>query len=107
VFGQIKAIMLSLFSTNLGRLRIVGILEGISFLVLLFVAMPLKYIYAKPEAVRQVGAIHGFLFVVFIFLLLSCAAEYGWERRKSMILVGLSMLPFGNFYADKKYLRHA
>jgi integral membrane protein len=93
-----------LFST-LGRLRIVGILEGISFLVLLFVAMPLKYMYGQPEAVRQVGGLHGLLFVLFIVVLSSCAAEHGWSMRRSLTLVGLSILPFGNFYADWKYLR--
>jgi integral membrane protein len=97
--------MLSLLTSTLGRLRIVGFLEGISFLVLLFVAMPLKYFYAQPQAVRSVGSIHGLLFVLFIVLLVSCVTEHGWPTRKALTLVLLSMLPFGNFYADWRYLR--
>jgi integral membrane protein len=98
--------MSSLFNSTIGYLRIIGILEGISFLILLFIAMPLKYLYGQPEAVRQVGAIHGLLFILFIYLLVSCSKEYAWPGKKALLLVGLSMLPFGNFYADWRYLRN-
>jgi integral membrane protein len=98
--------MSSFFNSTLGYLRIIGILEGISFLVLLFIAMPLKYMYGQPEAVRQVGSIHGLLFILFIYLLASCTKEYSWPNKKAILLVGLSMLPFGNFYADWRYLRN-
>lgn len=93
------------FKTTLGKLRLVGIAEGISFLILLFIAMPLKYGAGMPEAVRIVGTAHGILFVLFLLYLLSCKIERDWPMRKAMALVGWSMLPFGNFYADAKILK--
>ncbi len=96
--------MRKLLETTLGQLRIIGILEGISYLILLFVAMPLKYMYGQPQAVRAFGSVHGFLFVLFIKWLYDCKVEYGWSWKKVIILVVISMIPFGNFYADKRYL---
>lgn len=91
-------------ASTLGQLRLIGILEGISYLILLFLAMPLKYMYGQPQAVRVVGFVHGLLFVLFIKWLYDAKTEYGWSWQKVLMLLGLSMLPFGNFYADKKYL---
>ncbi|MBF9224019.1 DUF3817 domain-containing protein [Hymenobacter ruricola] len=62
--------MKELLLTGLGRLRLVAILEGVSFLVLLLVAMPLKYLAGQPQAVRPVGMAHGLLFVLYCFLLI-------------------------------------
>lgn len=95
------------FKSNLGRLRLVGIVEGISYLILLFVAMPLKYLAGQPEAVRLVGSVHGALFVLFGLYLLMTKMELRWSMRMAVVLVGLSMLPFGNFWADVKILKPA
>ena len=57
--------MLQLIQTTLGRLRVVAFAEGVSFLILLFVAMPTKYIWGQPTAVRQFGSVHGLLFVLY------------------------------------------
>jgi integral membrane protein len=97
--------MLKMFQTSLGRLRIIAFAEGISFLILLFVAMPLKYIWHQPMAVRQFGSIHGLLFVLYVMYVLLCRTEYAWPMRKAWILLLISVVPFGNFYADKHYLR--
>jgi integral membrane protein len=97
--------MLNLFQTTLGRLRVIAFAEGISFLILLFIAMPLKYIWGQPMAVRQVGSAHGLLFVLYILLVVMCRIEYNWSARKTWILLLISVIPFGNFYADKHYLR--
>ncbi len=97
--------MLSLLKTPLGRLRIIAFAEGMSFLILLFIAMPLKYIWQYPQAVRNFGSLHGLLFVLYILLVILCSIEYRWKFWKVGILLLISVIPFGNFYADKHYLR--
>jgi integral membrane protein len=97
--------MFSLLKTPLGRLRIIAFIEGLSFLILLFVAVPLKYIWQQPLAVRQFGSLHGLLFVLYILFVILCSIEYRWKFWKVGILLLISVIPFGNFYADKHYLR--
>ena len=83
-------------------LRKAGIAEGISFLVLLGIAMPLKYILKQPMTVTVVGWIHGILFIAFLFL----AWEYKTDRNKSLkwfVLAFLAaIIPTGTFFFDKK-----
>lgn len=76
-------------------------LEGVSFLVLLFVAMPLKYYAGLPVAVRVVGMTHGVLFVLFVFALLRVAMEHEWPLRRSLLAFVASLLPFGTLVFDK------
>lgn len=92
-------------SDTLGRLRVTGILEGLSFIILLAIAMPLKYIAGKPEMVKVVGMAHGLLFVLYIFLTILAKYEYLWSWRKVLLLWGASIVPFGTLYADYKMLR--
>jgi integral membrane protein len=92
----------ALLTTTLGRLRIVAFLEGISFLVLLGIAMPLKYMASYPGPVKVVGMIHGVLFLAYVFLLLWTKAEYRWTFTKTLLAFIASLVPFGTFYADKK-----
>ena len=92
-------------SSTIGRLRITGIVEGLSFIILLAVAMPLKYIAGKPEMVSIVGMAHGILFVLYIFLTLMAKVQYPWTWRKVLLLWIASVVPFGTFYADYKMLR--
>ncbi|WP_460613904.1 DUF3817 domain-containing protein [Hymenobacter seoulensis] len=95
----------SLLRTSLGRLRAVGFLEGISFLVLLGIAMPLKYLAGQPEAVRIVGMAHGVLFVLYVLLVLQVAIEHSWSWRKALLALVVSVVPFGTFWADKRLFR--
>jgi integral membrane protein len=88
--------------TALGRLRLVSILEGLSLLVLLGIAMPLKYLAHQPEAVRIVGLIHGVLFVSYVLLLAQNAIEQRWPFRKAGLALLLSVVPFGAFYAERR-----
>jgi integral membrane protein len=97
--------MTQLIATVLGRLRIVAFLEGISFLVLLSIAMPLKYMAGNPEPVRIVGMAHGVLFIAYIVLLVQTKFTYNWTYWRSFLAFIASLVPFGTFYADKKLFR--
>lgn len=88
--------------TSLGRLRLVSILEGLSLLGLLGIAMPLKYLAHQPAAVRVVGLAHGVLFVSYVLLLIQNTIERRWPIGKLGLGLLLSVLPFGAFYAERR-----
>lgn len=92
----------TVFSTPLARLRVVGILEGVSFLVLLGVAMPLKYLAGLPQAVRIVGSLHGVLFLLFLVVLAQAALAYRWPLTRVLGAVVAAVLPFGPFVLDAR-----
>ena len=96
---------MNLLSSSLGRLRVVAFMEGVSFLVLLGIAMPLKYAAGRPEAVKYVGMAHGLLFVLYVLLLLIVGLERGWSARKIMLGFIASLVPLGTFWADKHLFR--
>jgi integral membrane protein len=79
-------------------LRLYGFLEGVSLLLLLLVAMPLKYLFALPIAVRIVGSIHGLLFLLFVSALFRVATERGWPPRRYLTALGASLVPCGTFF---------
>lgn len=89
----------------LRQLRIVGLLEGLSFVVLLFVAMPLKYWASMPLAVRVVGSVHGLLFILFCGALFRAAFDRDWPLKRSAIAFVASLLPFGTFVFDRSLKR--
>jgi integral membrane protein len=97
---------LSLHST-LGRLRVVGLAEGVSFLVLLGIAMPLKYLFAMPAFVRVVGSIHGVLFIAFVYLVFSAMGSLRWSFKQVALALLASLLPFGTLVLDRKLRRDA
>ena len=78
--------------------------EGISFLLLLGVAMPLKYIWYWPLGVEVIGMAHGLLFVAYEVLALSLKSTRGWIFKQWLIIALCALLPFGPFYVEKKYL---
>lgn len=80
--------------------RVSAIAEGISYLLLLFLAMPLKYLYGMPEAVRLVGSLHGGLFVVFIALLAVVYIKGTMTLKQCVVAFIASVLPFGAFVFD-------
>jgi integral membrane protein len=94
----------TLMKSALGQLRIVGFVEGVSFLVLLFLAMPLKYIWGMPEAVRMVGMAHGVLFVLYIAYVVIVVYQQKWSFLTLVWLVLASFVPFGTFVSDAKIL---
>ena len=92
----------SAMKTPLSRLRVIGNLEGISYLLLLGIAMPLKYLAGMPMAVKVTGSIHGFLFVSFMVALANVWKTEKWSFKKLTNAFILSFVPFGTFYLDKQ-----
>lgn len=86
---------------SLQKLRLVAFLEGVSFLLLLFVAMPLKYFAGLPLAVRIVGLAHGLLFILFVIALLRAATGHKWPLRRAVTAFVASLLPFGTLVFDR------
>ena len=84
--------------------RYIAILEGISFL-LFGVTMPLKYAYDIMGPNYYVGMVHGLLFLVYCVLGLRCAIHYKWKFGFSVIVFLASLVPFGTFYLEAKYLK--
>jgi integral membrane protein len=91
--------------TSHGRLRIIGWWEGVSFLVLLGVAMPLKYFAGWPDAVRVVGMAHGILFILYVLAAIQAAVAYEWPWKRTALVLAASVLPAGPFVVDAKLLR--
>jgi integral membrane protein len=91
--------------TNLGRLRVTGWAEGISFLLLLGVAMPLKYLAGYPGAVRIVGMAHGVLFILYVLVALQAARAHRWDWRRTGWVLLASLLPAGPFLVESWILR--
>lgn len=92
----------SFFDSTLGWFRFVAITEGISYLLLLFIAMPLKYLANIPEFVLYLGWAHGFLFVLYSLLLLKVWVEYRWSFKQAFVAFIASLVPFGTFVLDKR-----
>lgn len=89
-------------SRTLSIFRKIAFAEGISFLLLLFVAMPLKYAAGFSQAVTWMGWAHGVLFVLFIISLIKVWEKYGWGIKKVMGAFAASLLPFGTFVLEKR-----
>ena len=89
-------------SSSIGRLRVVALIEGMSYMLLLFVAMPLKYMAGMPMAVRYVGMAHGFLFVLFSFFLLQAMLDAKWSLKWTAMVFASAVVPFGTFWMDPK-----
>lgn len=90
---------------ELKTLRLVAFLEGMSFLVLLFIAMPLKYAAGMPMAVRVVGMAHGVLFVAFVAALGWVAVERTWPIKRTALAFLAAWVPFGTFVLDRSLKR--
>src|SRR5665213_1109643 len=88
---------LSFSNSAIGRLRMAGIAEGISFITLLFIAMPLKYLAGDPQMVLYVGWVHGLLFMLFILALITVKINLEWKFSKMLLSFLASLLPFGTF----------
>lgn len=96
----------NLFNSPKIRLRVVGIAEGISLLVLVLIGVPLKRLAGQPEVVQTVGPIHGLLFVLYVLTIIQAKTEYRWPLGKTGLALLASFIPGGTFYADYAIFRH-
>ena len=87
---------------DIKALRLVGFLEGLSFLLLVFIAMPMKYIWDQPLLVKYVGMGHGVLFIVFLLVLFAVCKKQKWSLKMFLLGFMASILPFGPFFFDHK-----
>ncbi|WP_121665378.1 DUF3817 domain-containing protein [Mesonia aquimarina] len=84
--------------------KVISTLEAISFLVLLLIAMPLKYFFDQPEMVRIVGMAHGILFVLYVIGAYWMYEKLNWSLKILGITIFCSILPLGPFFVERKYL---
>jgi integral membrane protein len=88
-------------------LRVISYLEGISYILLLFIAVPIKYYANDPYLVKLLGMPHGLLFVAFVILSLVNIKKYNWSFIKTIVVLISSIVPFGTFYVDYKYFKNS
>ena len=89
---------------TLKTFRVISLLEALSFVILLLVAMPIKYILGNPELVRIVGMAHGILFVLYILGALLFKKKLNWSNQILVVVILCSIIPLGPLYIDRKYL---
>lgn len=89
-----------MLKTSIGRLRVIALVEGISFIALLGIAMPLKYFAGMPQAVTFTGWLHGILFIAFCIALTQAHQEAKWGSWQSGTVLIAALLPFGPFVID-------
>ena len=87
--------------SELKKFRLINKIEGISFLILLFIAMPMKYSFGYPMATKIAGMAHGVLFLAFMYQLLEAKTEAKLTMKEAGLYFILSLIPFGSFYTDK------
>jgi integral membrane protein len=90
---------------DLAALRIIALLEGMSFLLILFVTMPLKYYFDLGMPNKLVGMVHGLLFVLYIAYVLVVRTQKNWNLKVTFLLLLASVIPFGTFWAENKYFK--
>jgi integral membrane protein len=88
-------------NTAITRFRKMGLLEGGSLLVLVFIAMPLKYWAGFPEAVWFVGSLHGFLFVLYVLMIIYTTFKVRWSFLWTVSALAAAFIPFGNMVLDR------
>ncbi|PPA71843.1 DUF3817 domain-containing protein [Jeotgalibacillus proteolyticus] len=89
-----------MLKTPIGRLRFMGFFEGFSLLILVGLAMPLKYWFNIPEAVTVVGSIHGFLFVIYCLVIAYVTYKVRWKWHWPVLSFIVAFIPFGNIALD-------
>jgi integral membrane protein len=94
--------MFSLYSI----FRIVAFLEGLSYILLLFIATPVKYLADDPQYVKLLGMPHGILFMIYIILAFMLKQENNWFKENFKMVLLASIIPFGTFYLEYKHLKN-
>ncbi|UFJ39960.1 DUF3817 domain-containing protein [Brevibacillus humidisoli] len=94
-------------NSPLGRLRVIGYIEGTSFLLLLGIAMPLKYYFNIPQPVTVIGWLHGLFFVLYLLAVAHVTIVHRWSLLRLLGAVAASILPFGPFVLDARLRKEA
>ena len=89
--------------SELKKFRLINKIEGLSYLFLLFVAMPLKYMAGFPIATKIAGMIHGVLFIGFVYQLIIATEEVPFSKKEAFIFFVASLIPFGSFYMEAQF----
>lgn len=84
--------------------KIIAFLEGVSFIIMMFVGMPLKYMGGNDIIIKILGMPHGLLFVSYVILAFLIQNQMKWNFKDMAIILACSLIPFGTFWMDKKYL---
>lgn len=93
--------------TFLNIFRIIALLEGVSYILLLFIATPVKYILQEPKYVKLLGMPHGLLFIGYIIIAFMYKSETNWSKSQFGSVLLASVIPLGTFYIDRKYLKNS
>ncbi|MDU8887089.1 DUF3817 domain-containing protein [Yeosuana sp. MJ-SS3] len=93
--------------STLNIFRIIAFLEGVSYILLLFMATPIKYLMEEPKYVKLLGMPHGLLFIAYVAFAFLLKGEFKWNTKDFSYILLASIIPFGTFYIDKKYLKTA
>lgn len=88
--------------SELKKFKLINKIEGYSFLILLFIAMPMKYSFGIPIATKIAGMTHGLLVFAFIYQIIEAKKEAGFTAKETALYSVLSIIPFGSFYTDKE-----
>ncbi len=87
--------------------RLTAFLEGVSYILLLFIATPIKYLSDDPQYVKMLGMPHGILFIAYIILAIVISKKMPWNNLVLAKVLLASIIPFGTFYIEYKYLKKA
>lgn len=94
-----------MLKTNIGRLRVLSLIEGLSLVLLVFLAVPMKYMFDSPMMVRVIGMTHGVLFLGLGFMTIMVGVEQGWKFKRMATIMLASVIPFGCFYVENKVFK--
>ena len=96
---------MDLIKSPIGRFRLIALLEGISFILLLGIAVPLKHVYGYEEATNEIGLVHGILFMLYVVFLIPLKEKHDWTWNQTAMAFSAAILPFGTFVADYRWFR--
>lgn len=108
--GYVLFLVTALVGVALGQRAVrwfcfIAFWEGVSYLALLFIAMPLKYAADMPLAVKYTGWAHGALFILYVMLLVACWLQAGWSAKRVIGYFIASLLPFVPFWVEIRLKR--
>ena len=83
------------------RFLFINKIEGLSYIILLFIVLPFKYYFSLPLAIKIIGSIHGAIFLLFLYRLYQLSTKIDIPFKESSLYLILSLIPFGSFYIDK------